>query len=268
MRADAVTQLYPLQNKRIAITRAAGQADGLAERLRAQGAVLLLCPAIAIAPPDDYGPLDAALARLAGYDWLLVTSANAARALLDRLDALGLDVAALAGLRVGAVGPATAAALAERGILADFVPHAHLADAILAEIGDVAGRRFLLPRADIAREALAAGLRARGALVDDIAAYRTIPGPGPSALAPYLRGRALDAVTFSSPSTVRYTLAGLEGAGLPRAEALALLAGVAVVCIGPVTAEAARAEGLAVAAVAHAHTADGLAQALVEALAS
>src|SRR5689334_12810379 len=166
----------PLQGKRIVVTRPEAQAGGLAARLRELGAEPIVCPAIAIAPPADYAPLDAAIARMAEYDWLLVTSANGVRALLGRMAQLGRDAQALRDLRVGAIGPATAQALAEHGLEASFVPSAYVAEAILDQIGDVAGRRILLPRADIAREALAAGLRAKGALVDEIAAYRTVPG--------------------------------------------------------------------------------------------
>ena len=121
-----------------------------------------------------------------------------------------------------------------------------------------------MPRADIARDTLAVGLRARGVTVDEIAAYRTIPGPGARVLAELLRADAVDAVTFTSSSTVRYLLDGLEAAGMDRAEARSLLAGAAIVCIGPMTAATAGEEGLRVDAVAREYTAEGLVEALVE----
>jgi uroporphyrinogen-III synthase len=254
----------PLQGKRIAVTRAEGQAAGLLARLRALGAEPIASPTIAIAPPQDFAPLDTAIGRLAEYDWLIVTSANGANALLDRMAALGQGPIELAHLTIGAIGPATAEALAEQGLHASFVPSAYVAESILAEIGELAGKRILLPRADIARETLAAGLRARGAAVDEIAAYRTVPGPGARELAGLLRAGALDAITFTSSSTVRYLLDGLEQAGISRAEARALLAGAAVVCIGPITAATAAAEGLAVSAVAREYTAEGVVGALVQ----
>jgi uroporphyrinogen-III synthase len=253
----------PLHNKRIVITRAEAQAGPLIARLRALGAEPLACPAIAIAPPADYAPLDQAIARLGQYNWLIVTSANGARALLGRMAELGADTTQLRRMRIGAVGPATARALAELGIEAGFVPADYVAEAVLGEIGDVAGQRILLPCADIARDALAAGLRAQGALVDDVAAYRTVPGAGAAELLPWLREHTIDAVTFSSSSTVRYLLEGMEATGLDRAAARALLERAAIVCIGPITAATAQAEGLRVDAVAREYTGDGLVEALI-----
>src|SRR5690348_1569258 len=145
----------PLQGKRIAITRAEEQASGLLARLDQLGATTIVCPTIAIIPPADFAALDAAIGRLPEYDWLIVTSANGARALLDRMGALGQQPSSLSHLSIGAIGPATADALAERGIKASFVPSAYVAESILAEIGDLAGKRVLLPRADIAPATLA-----------------------------------------------------------------------------------------------------------------
>src|SRR5207244_2091042 len=127
-----------------------------------------------------------------------------------------------------------------------------------------AGKRILLPRADIARAALAVGLRAMGAMVDVLAAYRTVPGPGARELASVLRARTLDAITFTSSSTVRYMLDGLEQAGISRAEARRLLNELAVVCIGPITAATATEQGLRVDAVAQEYTADGVVAALID----
>lgn len=254
----------PLQGKRIVVTRAEEQSAGLLGRLRALGAEPIACPAIAIVPPDDFAPLDAAIERLHTYDWLIVTSVNGVRALCDRIAALGRDPAPLKRLKIGAIGPATAEALQERGLQASFMPTSFVAEAILEQIGDVVGRRILLPRANIAREALAVGLRERGALVDEIAAYRTVPGPGAPRLAEILRAHTLDAITFTSSSTVRYLLDGLHAAGLDRSEARALLNQALVVCIGPVTAATAQEEGLHVDLVAHEYTTDGLLRVLAE----
>ena len=254
----------PLHGKRIAVTRAEEQSSGLLARLRALGAEPIACPAIAIVPPADFAPLDAAIGRLDQYDWLIITSANGARALLDRMAALGTPPGELARLMIGAIGPASAEALAEHGLQASFVPSAYVAESILAEIGDLAGKRILLPRADIARETLAVGLRAKGVAVDEIAAYRTVPGSGARRLAELLRDRTLDAITFTSSSTVRYLLDGLEQAGITRAEARARLAGTAVICIGPITAATAGEEGLTVHAVAREYTVDGVVDALAD----
>jgi uroporphyrinogen-III synthase len=257
-------QERPLQGKRIVITRPVAQAGDLIARLCALGAEPIACPAIAIAPLADYAPLDRAIARLAEYDRLLVTSANGVRALLERMAALGQDAARLRRLAIGAIGPATARMLAEYGLQAGFVPTSYVAEAILHEIGDIAGQRILLPRADIARDALAVGLRAQGAFVDEIAAYRTVPGPGAPALAARLRVQEIDAITFTSSSTVRYLLDGLESAGLSRPDARVLLLRAAILCIGPITAATAREEGLRVDTIAREYTGDGLVAALVE----
>ena len=254
----------PLHGKRIAVTRAEEQSSGLIERLRALGAKPIACPAIAIVPPADFARLDAAIARLDSYDWLIVTSVNGVHTLLDRMAGLGVRATALGHLTIGAIGPATAEALAARGLQAHFIPTAYVAEAILAEIGDLAGRRILLPRADIAREALAVGLRQKGATVDEIAAYRTVPGSGARELAGRLRAGSLDAITFTSSSTVRYLLDGLAESGLGRHEACALLNSAAILCIGPITAATAREQGLRVDAVAREYTAEGLVVALVE----
>jgi uroporphyrinogen-III synthase len=254
----------PLQGRRIVVTRPEAQAGALAALLREHGAEPIICPAIAIAPPADYAALDAAIADLKTFDRLIVTSANGVHALLGRMVEQGCDTAALRRLSIGAIGPATARALEEYELQASFVPTAYVAEAILDEIGDVAGQRILLPRADIAREALAVGLRAKGALVNEVAAYRTVPGEGARELAVRLQRREIDAVTFTSSSTVRYLLDGLGAAGLGRDQARELLQHSTIACIGPITAATAREQGLSVDIEAREYTSDGLVAALLE----
>jgi uroporphyrinogen-III synthase len=246
-----------LLGRRVAVTRAAEQAGTLAERLSALGAEVLVCPLIAIAPPADCAPLRRALARLDAYDWLVLPSANAARALLGRVDG------APRWPRVAAVGTATAAVLVRRGVVADLVPEEHSAAGVLAVIGELRGARVLLPQSDLAGPALADGLLARGARVDVVPAYRTLAGPGVGRLAAVLREGGLDAVTFASPSAVRALLDGLRDAGLGGVEIDRMLAGVALVAIGPTTAAAMGDAGLVVAAVAEPHSDDGMAAALL-----
>src|SRR5690606_33556869 len=135
-------------------------------------------------------------------------------------------------------------------------------EAALAEIGDVSGQRILLPRSDIARDVLAHGLRQRGALVDDVTAYRTIPGPAATALLEQQRQQPFDAILFGSSSAVRYLLDASQTVGLTRSAAVALLNNVALICIGPITAATAQAEGLRIAAMAESFTAEGLITAL------
>jgi len=234
-----------LRGRRIVITRPAEKARRLAERLRSLGAVPIEFPTVRIEPAEA-GPLDEALRALDSFDWIVFTSANGVDALFARLAAAGKDARDVGRRKVAAIGPVTARALKEHDVAPSLVPDRYVAEAILESLGDVSGKRFLLPRADIAREALAAGLTQRGAVVTEVAAYRTVGVSGPP---PDLSGA--DAVTFTSSSTVRHFLA--SGAAVGRAK---------VVCIGPVTAATARELGLTVDAVADEYTEDGLIQAL------
>jgi uroporphyrinogen-III synthase len=242
----------PLSGKRVVVTRPAGQAASLARLLVERGAVPIACPAIQIAPMPSHAALDAALARLATYDWVVFTSANGVRAVWERLSPEQSET--LAGRRVAAIGPATAQALARHGVTPAFVPAEYVAEAIVPGLGEVRGQRVLLPRAELAREALAQQLSALGADVHEIAAYRTVPAqPGAAALAELRAG--VDAVTFTSSSTVAFfsRLLATQGIGLGRA---------AVACIGPITAGTAREAGWPVDVVAAVYTAAGLVEAL------
>lgn len=243
----------PLRGLRIIVTRAPEGTAEFSRRLAALGAQPIEMPAIRITPVEDSGPLDRAIAQLSSYDWVIFTSRNGVNAFWQRLEALGLDGRALHSLRVAAIGPATAAALRARGVPPDYMPEEFVAEAIVAGIGDVAGQRILLPRADIARPALAEGLRARGAIVDEIAAYRTLPAGGP--LPDLDRLRQADVITFTSSSTVRHFVQAVGG---PEA-----LKGLVVACIGPITAATCREVGLTPQVVAEAYTLDGLMQALI-----
>lgn len=251
----------PLCGKHIAITRPQVQAADLAARLTALGARVTELPAIAIAPVADTSPLDAALKELAGYDWIVFTSANGVRAFDERLQARGLDWTARHRARIAAIGPATAAAIERQGIAPDLVPQEFVAEGLVEALGNVAGQRILLPRADIAREALSRELRLRGAEVDEIAAYRTVVQPiDPAVLERVLHEDRVDAITFTSSSTVRSLLESLGAAGYDPARELA---GIALACIGPITAATLRGAGLEPALVAREYTIAGLVAALV-----
>jgi uroporphyrinogen-III synthase len=214
----------------------------LAARLTALGAEPIVVPTIQVEFLDSTG-LDNALAEIRRYNWVIFTSRNGVEAVFRRIRSIH-------GPRVAAVGPTTAAELRNHGVEPDLVPNEHVGEALLGALGEVSGRRFLLPRADIARSDLPDGLRARGAIVDDIAAYRTR-----SAREPRPDLADVDAVTFASSSSVR---GFLEGGPVP--------AGARVVCIGPVTAATAREMGLQVTEVAGDYTEDGLVAALLAAL--
>lgn len=257
VRSDAA-----LAGRRIIVTRAAEQAPDLVARLVAHGAEVAVLAAIQIEPATDYTPLDQAIAALDTYDWVLFTSVNGVRAFAERLRAGGRDWAGLGRARVGAIGPGTAAAIAERHQAPDLVPDEYVAEGLLAGLGNVAGQRVLLPRADLARPDLAAELRVRGAEVDEVVAYRTVPvAPDADAVRRALIDWRPDAITFTSSSTVRGFVAGLAAAGLAASD---IAPDVAIACIGPITAATARAHGLEPSIVAGAYTLDGLVAALIE----
>ncbi len=254
----------PLLGRRIAVTRAGEQAGDLITSLRALGAIPIECPAISIAPLLDFTQLDAAISQLESYDWVVFTSVNGVAAVASRLAVLGKDKSALCSRKLAVIGPATREALMDLGCQPDFMPDSYVAESIVEQIGDISGCRVLLPRADIARKALGAGLREKGALVDEVDAYRTVTGSGITTLSDLLRQDGVEAVTFTSSSTVRYTVEGLVASGWEAERAVALLNGTAIVCIGPITAQTAREYGLKVAAVADEYTATGLVEALVQ----
>lgn len=250
----------PLFGRRIVVTRAAGQACGLAEALEASGAAVVEFPTIALVPPRDPRPLEAAVDRAGSYDWLIFTSANGVAMFCARLWARGRDGRALARARIAAIGAATARALRTWGLRADVVPQQYQAEGLLAALAgeELAGKRVLWPRAAVVRPVLAKGLRARGAVVDEVVAYETVmPQTDGSSLRSLLERGRVDAITFTSSATVK-NFCALCGAG-----AASLLRGVAVASLGPVTSQTARALGLTVAVEARTATVEALAEALV-----
>ena len=176
----------------------------------------------------------------------------------DRLAAIERGAFIFEDIQVAAIGPATAAALRERGIQPDFVPDEFVAERVAEGLGDVRGQRILLPRAEIAREALPKMLATAGAQVTEIATYRTLPGQ-PDASAQAALEQGVDAITFTSPSTVRNFM--------PLANGLtaALSSDVLIACIGPITARAAEECGLLVTVMAQEYTIPGLVEAVVDA---
>ena len=252
----------PLFGKRVLVTRARPQASALSQRLQELGAEPVEFPTIAIAPPSDWSNLDQALDKLATYDWVIFTSANGVEAVVERLRALGSDLRLLGGPHVAAIGPATAQALQGQGVRVDFVPSVYVAEEIAAGIGDVRGQRVLLPRADKARPALAQGLRQKGALVDEVVAYRTTAASSGDLQAILGNGK-IDIVTFTSSSTVKNLATALGGRPQELGQALS---GMLVACIGPVTASTAQELGIRVDVVAREHTIQGLVDAIVAAV--
>jgi len=244
----------PLQDRRILVTRRSEQSGSLVAALSARGATVLEVPLIAHEPPADVGPLDDALGRLARFDWMAFTSANAVEAVAARLARLGAPLPAT--VRLASVGPTTAQAIVEHfpGWRPDLQPTSEFRAEGLVESFrsvDLAGRRVLLPVSDRARDTLAAGLRAQGAVVETVVAYCTVTPDDARARLERVVAEGIDLVVLASPSAVEGLMAAL-GARARR---------LAVAVIGPVTEQAARESGLDVRAVASTATAQGLAEA-------
>lgn len=247
-----------LTGKRIVVTRAAEQAAGLCGGLEGAGAVVIRCPTIRVVPPVSYVGLDAALAGIDDYRWIVFTSTNGVRAVLSRMAELGRPVTILEGSRVAAVGTSTARALEAQGVRPAFIPQVERSWALAGSLSPVEGEYIILVRADIADAGVAETLRQRGAArVEDVAAYRTLLlSPTPEVLEELRRG--VDGITFTSPSTVR----GFLGIGSERR---GLLDGAVVASLGPATTEAAQREGIVTDVEAVERSMSGLVDALGEA---
>lgn len=245
----------PLHGKTVVVTRARAQASGLAQTLRELGAEVVELPAIRIEERTGSPEVGEAVKSLADYTLVCLTSPNGVAALFDAIMAAGRDARALAGATVAAIGPGTAAALAQRGVRADVVPERFVAEALVEalESVEVSGKRVLVARAAEARDVLPDAMRDRGADVDVVALYETVRDePDPSAVE---AAQQADYVTFTSSSTVRNLLEAL-GDRMPM--------GARVVSIGPVTSETARELGLDVAVEAERHDVEGLVAALLQ----
>jgi uroporphyrinogen III methyltransferase/synthase len=252
--------VQPLFGKRVLVTRPAHQADDVATLLWEAGAEPILAPTIAIGPPDDPAAARDAVARVREYAWIVFTSRNGADAFFDRLGELGRDARAFGDVRIAAIGPKTAAALASRGIQVDLVPPAYVNEAVAAELltRTAPGDRILIYRAQEARDVLPDTLRAGGRRVDVVAAYATHFVDDAELGEKTARA---DVVTFTSSSTVAGFLHNVS-------HAAEILAGKTVAAIGPITAQTARDAGIRVDVVAEEFTVDGLLRALSSAAVS
>ena len=255
----------PLFGRRVVVTRARAQAGELSAELEKLGAEVYEFPTIEIVPPEDFGPLDSAIRDLDSFDWLVYTSVNGVEAFVDRLRHHGLDLRAVPrGAKVAAIGPATAERLEEVGLRVDVVPKEYRAEALIEALdsGSLAGKRVLIPRARVAREILPEKLREAGAEVVVPPAYESVPSSGGrEELSLRLRSGEIDCVTFTASSTVE-NFVGAFG----EEEAVRLLSGTKVACIGPITAETARKRGFRVDAEADEYTIPGLVEAVVDTL--
>jgi uroporphyrinogen III methyltransferase/synthase len=259
--------------KRILVTRPRAQADSFIAGLRTAGFDPICFPVIEIRPIDDNVALDRALSKLNCYDWMVFTSANAVEVVFDviarrTLSPTALAPGASAGVqspaeewespKVAAIGPKTAEALRAHGVTPDFIPDEYVAESILPGLGDLRGKWVLLPRAEIARKALPEAINKADGIAHEISVYKTVPArPDAEGLAALKTG--VDVVTLTSPSTVQnfVTIArqnGLDPLNFPGNPLFA--------CIGPITEQAAREEGLTNIVVAKEYTTEGLIEAI------
>lgn len=247
----------PLFGKRIIVTRAESSSGSLTSQLEELGAQVDEFPVIKFVPPPDVEALDRTISELDSYDWVLFTSANGVEWFIKRVIDSGRDVRALGRARIGAIGPKTAAALEELKLRVDYVPSEYVAEAVVAEFPeDPTGKRILIPRALEAREELPESLRARGAEVTVVAAYETLTDDSSAEpLRNRLAEEPVDIVTFTSASTVHNFFSLIGDVELPS--------DLIAACIGPITADAARAHGLSNIVTAAEYTIEGLVETLI-----
>jgi uroporphyrinogen III methyltransferase/synthase len=251
----------PLTGKKILITRAREQSTEFATQLKKQGAEVIEFPTIEIVPPLHWKKLDQTIDQLKSYHWIIFTSANGVYYFWQRLREKRKQRLP-STLKVCAIGPATARQLREKKIPIAYMPKEYIAEALLKgfEKRPVEGKRILLARAKKARDILPKGLKSMGAKVDVVEAYRTVkPKGGTKKLRELLAGGNIDIITFTSSSTVNHFAELLK-----KEDLKILLKGVAIACIGPVTARTAKGWGIKVQIQPRQYTIPGLTQAIVE----
>ncbi|QSF44095.1 uroporphyrinogen-III C-methyltransferase [Paenibacillus tianjinensis] len=259
-------EALPLFGKRIIVTRARSQASELVDRIEELGGEPYEFPVIETVMPEGEekkAKIASALGALEAYDWVFFTSANGVEFFWRHLAELKVDIRGLHRAKIGAVGPATAAALAERGLMAEELPARFQAEGLLEAFGPrlEPGQKVLLPRGDLAREWLPDKLRELGLEVTEVDTYETVvTGEDDIELIRLLEEKRIHAITFTSSSTVRNFISILERMGLE--DPLQLLAGVTIACIGPVTEETAVEAGLTPGLLPEEATIEGLVQEL------
>lgn len=269
----------PLAGRRILVTRAAHQSGKLVDALRALGAEPVEVPLLEIQPPLTFDPLDRALRNLAAYHWILFTSANTVRAVANRARELAIPLATYRRspdrlsrespdsrqARIAAVGAATADALTQEGLTVDLVPQRYVAESLIESLSaqsQLTGQRILLARAQVARDIIPDSLRAAGAQVDVVDAYRNVLPANAAHLLRAALAQPVAAALFTSSSTVEHLAEAARQAGIPFP-----LPGVAAISIGPITTQTLLDLGWTPAAQAAPHDIPGLLDALARTLA-
>jgi len=243
-----------LSGKRVLVTRSAEQAEELAARIRRAGGVPVLFPTIRLVPPEDSGALDREIGRLSSFDWILFTSANAARFFCERSARLGLS-SWPAGVRAASVGPGTTRELGSRGVPVRLTAERHTGEGLFEALKahGIAGKRFLLPRAEEGRETLPELLAREGGEVVAVVAYRNGLADRDDAVAEEIVACPPDLCTFASPSAFRnlFVLLGEE-------KAREMLGKSRIAVIGEVTARAVEKRDFRVDIVPETYTLKGM----------
>ena len=250
--------ILPLFGRRILVTRASRQAAGLEKLLTRHGALPVRLPSIEIKPIDGNKKLDKAISKIREYNWVVFTSVNGVELFFKRLNELEMDARVFKDIKIGAIGPATGRSLLERGITADYIPKVYTGQGFIKGLKKyrVSGKRFLLPRADIADRELSNGLGKLGAVTDEIIIYHTVrPRGSSSAIKELLLQGNIDVITFTSSSTVTNLVSRLNSKDRSNIRAR-------IACIGPKTAETAIKSGLKVDIMAREQTMEGLIEAM------
>ena len=251
--------LLPLSGLRVLVTRSRTRSSDLSTRLRCAGAEPVEAPLIRVLDPENWTPLDRALADLNAYDWLIFTSGNAVEKCLARIEAANIRVPP--NIRIASVGSATVQRLQQFGLIVDYQPDRYNAAALvegLVDTYDMSGAKILFPCADIARQTVVTGLTDSGADVASVTAYRTVSATSlPSDIIALLRYKKIHVITFTSPSTVEAVVQATQ-------DTTALISEVTIACIGPVTARKSNEAGMVVDIVPEEATIEALVEALKE----
>ncbi len=253
----------PLFGRKIVVTRSRAQASEFVERIESLGAEAVEMPTIRIADPEDFGPLDSAIEEIESFDWIVLTSVNAVGRFIERLLDRGRDIRDLKGIKICAIGSATSEEVGKYHLRVDLVPPKYVAESIiesLKEAGAIEGKRFLLPRADIARSLLPDEIKKLGGEALEVDVYRTvIEEEADEGIVQRLLDGEIDIVTFTSSSTVRNFARLL---GKDRLEKL--IPKTRFISIGPVTTKTAEELGIPIHAEAAQHDIPGLTKAILE----
>ena len=251
-----------LKGKRILITRPEEQAKDFIEALKAQGAEPISFPTIRIISPRDWVKVDNAIENLTTYDVLIFTSVNGVKFFFQRLKEKGKNIGSLKKLKMVAIGPKTAAAIERRHLRVDIVPKKFQAESVVEalEKKGITGKRFLLPRAEKARDVLPKEITKRGGHIDVVTVYRTDKGEGNiQEVKELLRKRLIHVITFTSSSTVKNFVELLAEKNISK-----MIQGVVVASIGPITADTAASLGIRTDIMAKSYTIPGLVKAISE----